>query len=103
MEWTVVSGDPAKGVEIHLKGDFDLYNAPRFSIFVLQKIESGWSNVLLDLQGVPYLDSTGAGSIIRIAQALRKKGRRLRYRGLSGSPRRVLEMSNILPLLEESR
>lgn len=103
MEWTMVSTNPDAGVEIRLSGDLDLYNAPRFSMFVLQKIETGWSRILLDLHGVKYLDSTGAGSIIRIAQALRKKGTKLRYRGLGGSPRRVLEMANILPLLEEIR
>lgn len=103
MEWTLVSTDPENGVEIRLKGDMDLYNAPRFSIFVLQNIERGWSKILLDLRGVEYLDSTGAGSLIRIAQALRKRGTKLRYRGLASSPRRVLEMANLLPLLEEIR
>lgn len=103
MEWTLFSTDHDRGVEIRLTGDLDLYNAPRFSIYVLQKIEVGWSKILLDMRGVEYLDSTGAGSLIRIAQALRKKGAKLRCRNLGGSPRRVLEMANILPLLEETR
>jgi len=101
MEWTPLTDDAAKPAELRLVGDFDLYNAPRFCRFALERIEGGWSGLLLDLTGVGYLDSTGVGTIIRIVQALRKKGAKLRFRGLKGSPRRVLEMSNILPLIEE--
>ncbi len=101
MEWTTITTESSEGAELRLTGDFDLYHAPRFSHYVLGKIEAGWRTVHLDLEGVTYLDSTGVGSIIRIAQVLRRKGTKLRYRGLAGSPRRVLEMSNILPLLEE--
>jgi anti-sigma B factor antagonist len=103
MDWMPIPTATEDEAELRLTGDFDLYNAPLFSAFVMGKIESGWRTLLLDLSGVGYLDSTGVGSIIRIAQALRKKGSRLRVRGLSGSPRRVLEMSNILPLVEETR
>ncbi|HOX48468.1 MAG TPA: STAS domain-containing protein [Spirochaetales bacterium] len=103
MEWTPVATESGDGAEIRLVGDFDLYHAPLFSLFVLGKIEGGWRTVLLDLSGVGYLDSTGVGSIIRIAQALRKKGTKLRFRGLSGTPRRVLEMANILALVEETK
>lgn len=103
MDWTTIPTGSDDDAELQLVGDFDLYHAPGFSTFVMGKIEHGWKTLLLDLAGVQYLDSTGVGTIIRIAQALRKKGTRLRVRGLAGSPRRVLEMSNILPLIEETR
>ncbi len=103
MEWTPKLSPSGDEAEIALVGDYDLYHAPLFSAFVLGKIEGGWNRVSLNLSGVSYLDSTGVGSIIRIAQALRKKGAKLRCRGLSGSPRRVLEMSNVIALLEEDR
>lgn len=103
MDWMPIPTAKVDEAELRLTGDFDLYHAPAFSAFVIGKIETGWRTVLLDLSGVGYLDSTGVGSIIRIAQALRKKGSKLRVRGLAGSPRRVLEMSNILPLVQETR
>lgn len=103
MEWKTLPSAVDDGAELRLTGDLDLYQAPGFSTFVLDKIDAGWKTLMLDFTEVGYLDSTGVGSIIKIVQALRKKGGRLRCRGLSGSPRRVLEMSNILPLLEESR
>lgn len=103
MDWMSVPTATEDEAEIRITGDFDLYHAPSFSTFVMGKIEAGWRTLLLDFSGVSYLDSTGVGSIIRIAQALRKKGTKLRVRGLSGTPRRVLEMSNILPLVEETR
>lgn len=103
MEWISLPTAADDEAELSLTGDLDLYHAPGFSTFVLGKIDAGWRTLILDFTEVGYLDSTGVGSIIRIVQALRKKGSRLRCRGLAGSPRRVLAMSNILPLLEESR
>lgn len=102
MIWVTIPTGSDDDAELRLTGDFDLYHAPGFSTFVMSKIQGGWKTLLLDLGGVQYLDSTGVGAIIRIAQALRKKGARLRVRGLAGTPRRVLEMSNILPLIEET-
>ncbi len=103
MEWKCVSpGDRPDG-EIVLSGDFDLYNAPRFSAYALRGIADGWTGLTLDMGGVEYLDSTGVGSIIRLSQALRAKGGRLRVRGLNDTPRRVLKLSNILPIIEEIR
>lgn len=103
MDWSATERGGMGFVEISLKGDFDLYAAPAFSTSALAGIEGGWSRVLLDCVHLSYLDSTGVGVIIRMLQALRRKGGELRCRGLHGTPRRVLEMSNILPLLPEEK
>ena len=55
------------------------------------------------MSGVSYLDSTGVGAIIRLVQAAKKMGRELRFSGISGTPRRVLVMSNIISIMKEDR
>jgi anti-sigma B factor antagonist len=99
LEW-MVKEDCGRKV-LALKGDFDLYGAPAFTKAMLGEIAGGWRAVTLDFSSLEYLDSTGVGSIIRLVQALRAAGGRLSCRGLHGSPRKVLEMSNIIALLPE--
>jgi anti-sigma B factor antagonist len=68
---------------------------------MLSRISEGASALRLDFSGVVYLDSTGVGAIIRILQEAKKRGCELRFAGISGSPRKVLRMSNILALMRE--
>jgi anti-anti-sigma factor len=64
-------------------------------------MDSGVKKLRFDFTGVTYLDSSGVGAIIKITQASRRVSGELRFRGISGSPRKVLRMSNILSLLRE--
>ena len=68
---------------------------------MLARIEAGEKCLQFDLSGVAYLDSSGVGSIVRILQAARAVGAKIRFSGIRGTPRRVLELANILPLLAE--
>ena len=88
--------------EVFLKGDCDLYNAPRFKTAMLEWIGDGDRRILIDMSGLRYIDSSGVGAIICILQAVKRVGGEVRFRGLGGSPRRVLERTNILPLMKEA-
>jgi anti-sigma B factor antagonist len=106
MEWIIMASDPAPagssaGETIRLSGDFDLYEGPRFATEIMGHIRAGHHDLVLDMGAVDYLDSCGVGIIIKLLQQTRLAGGRLRVCGLHGSPRRVLEMSNVISLLEE--
>jgi anti-sigma B factor antagonist len=101
MEWTVSGGGTGLYLEYRLEGDCDLYDAPRFATAALASVAGGATRLRLDFSGVRYLDSTGVGAIIRILQAARKSGCEVRFRGIAGSPRRVLEMSSVISLMKE--
>lgn len=103
MDWLARVTDRQDGVEIALKGECDLYAAPSFSRFVLGGIDGGWRRIVLDCTALSYLDSTGVGSFIKILRSVKSKNGELSCRGLHGSPRKVLSMSNILPLLHEEK
>jgi anti-anti-sigma regulatory factor len=70
---------------------------------MLHLVEAGEPAMEFDAKALSYLDSTGVGAIIRIPKAARDKGAVVRWRGIAGMPRRVLQMSNILPLMREAR
>lgn len=103
MDWNIKTDEPGLRVEIRLAGDCDLYSAPAFAKWALDGIEKGWRDIIVDFSELRYLDSTGVGALIRVLQALKRKGGSMISRGLKGPPRKVLEMSNILGLLGEEK
>jgi anti-anti-sigma factor len=66
-----------------------------------KKITGGCSKAVLDLNEVNYLDSSGVGAIIKIIRLAKEKQITLTFRGIKGTPRKVLDMSNILSLIIE--
>ncbi|HUX39780.1 MAG TPA: STAS domain-containing protein [Rectinemataceae bacterium] len=92
----------ATGFEtLRLLGECDLYNAQHLTKAALERLARGVVRLRIDMSGVSYLDSTGIGAIIRLVQASKKMGRELRFSGISGTPRRVLTMSNIISIMKE--
>ena len=88
---------------IKISGDCDMYSAQEFFMGVTEKINAGFASIYLDFSGVIYLDSSGVGAIIKILRQSKEKRVKLNFRGISGTPRKVLRMSNILTLLSEEK
>jgi anti-sigma B factor antagonist len=101
MDWCIAKENLPEGELVSLNGDFDMYEGPRFAQEMIAHIRGGHARLVLDLSMVEYLDSCGVGVIIKILQLVRQAGGGLKLRGLHGTPRKVLEMSNVLSLLEE--
>ncbi len=102
MEWVVSSPECEGPRVITMQGDFDLYGAPGFFRAAKALLDASTQGVHLDFSGVGYLDSSGVGVIIRLLQSARAGRQRLTFSGIRGTPRKVLSMSNILPLLIET-
>jgi anti-anti-sigma factor len=102
MEWNITDQSAGGGIIIAIRGDFDLYGTPRFFKAARELINPGVQNIHIDCSGVRYLDSSGVGAIIKLLQAAKANNTRMTFSGITGMPRKVLSMSNILPLLKES-
>ena len=103
MEIRYFGSADGKSLFIRVSGDCDLYSFRDFFNRIAVKITNGCSKAILDFTGVSYLDSSGVGAIIRIIRLAKEKQIVLKWRGIRGTPRKVLEMSNILPLITEER
>ena len=75
--------------EIRLDGEIDVYTAPRLKEQIVALIEGGCSNVIVDLQNVAFIDSSGLGVLV---SALR------RARERDGAVRIVCTRENILKI-----
>ncbi len=56
--------------------------------------------VILDLSGVPYVDSAGLGSLVRVHVSCRKAGRRLALAGVNQRARALLQMTDLESLFQ---
>lgn len=100
MEVSFEPGSRPGGVLATVVGDLDLYASVEFCNLIIGKMREGFPRVALDVHGVSYLDSSGVGAIIRLVQLSRALGGGIALIGLNGTPRKVLEMSNIVSLVK---
>ena len=49
---------------VEVSGEVDVYTAPRLREALLDLVDSGHHNVVVDIRGVEFLDSTGLGVLV---------------------------------------
>jgi anti-anti-sigma factor len=86
--------DP-QGVCIRLVGEVDLSTVPELDRLLDDLAEREHSRLLIDLNGVEFMDSTGLGSIIRALHAADANGHRLTVRRGSPQVQRLFELTGI--------
>ena len=47
-----------------LQGEVDVYTAPRLKESIVELIDSGCTRILVDLEGVGFIDSSGLGVLV---------------------------------------
>ena len=83
---------------LRLAGELDLYTAPRLSAELAAVVGSD-GDVVLDVQELGFLDSTGLGEIARLHRQLSAEGRRVVVRRPTAMVHRVLDISGLLAVL----
>lgn len=76
---------------LEVRGEVDVYTAPRFRERLIEVVTDGHRRVVVDLEGVDFLDSTGLGVLV---------GGLKRLRSLDGDLLLVCTQSRILKVFE---
>ena len=85
----------SKGASIlSLQGDVDLESSPKARAVLLECVETG-GDVIVDLSGVDYIDSSGVASLVEAYQASKKRGSRFVLASVSASAMRVLQLARL--------
>ena len=78
-----------------LTGEVDLYTAPRFKDDLVALIESDAADVVIDLSGVTFIDSTALGVIISGVKRLHERDGRLAIVAGSRPVVRILDITGL--------
>jgi anti-anti-sigma factor len=89
------------GPVVHLSGELDPHTAPLLADAVTPyHADENTKQVVLDLEQLRFIDSSGLRVIIASEQALRERGARLVLRSPSEATRRLLEITDLLGRLD---
>lgn len=92
---TVLESDAVLAV----KGELDFHSAPRFRELVLQLLNQGVVNIVVDLSAMDFVDSSGLGVLVATLKRMRERGGTLILRSPSANTSKVLEVSGLNKLL----
>jgi anti-sigma B factor antagonist len=71
VDLTVATRDEAETTVVAVAGEIDVYTAPRLREELVALIDGGRHRVVVDMQGVEFLDSTGLGVLVGALKRVR--------------------------------
>ncbi len=80
---------------LDINGEIDLYNAPEIKSKIGELMESGKSDIIINLEKVSYIDSSGIGVLISSLSSLKKAGGSLKIINVFASVRKVFELTKL--------
>ncbi|MGH3458463.1 STAS domain-containing protein [Aeromicrobium sp.] len=74
MELTLASRTDGPFKIIEVGGEIDVYTAPRLREAIVAAIEAGHTRLVIDVENVDFLDSTGLGVLVGALKKVRGDG-----------------------------
>lgn len=72
MEFTVETRDSGNQTIVSVCGELDVYTAPDLEESLEELVGAGKTNLVIDLTGVTFLDSTGLGVMVKALKWVRE-------------------------------
>ena len=90
MDLSISSESRGAVTIVHVGGEIDVYTAPMLREHLDEHIARGRNNLVVDLEDVPFMDSTGLGVLV---------GRLKLVRVNNGTPRLVFHRERLLKVI----
>ena len=85
---------------LDITGEIDLYNAPEIKDIINKLIEEQKFNVIINLEKVSYIDSSGIGALISSLSNLKKYQGGLKIINVYASVKKVFELTKLTSFFE---
>jgi anti-sigma B factor antagonist len=82
-------------VIMDINGEIDLYNVPDIKETIKAQMEGSKTNIIINLDKVSYIDSSGIGVLISSLSNLKKAGGSLKIINVYASVRKVFELTKL--------
>jgi len=76
-------------------GEMDLYNSYKLKELIMKMIEKKIEKLIINLEQVEYIDSSGIGALIYITSTIKKMNLRLAMTNVYGSVKKVIELTKL--------
>jgi anti-anti-sigma factor len=80
---------------VEAAGDIDLGRSQEFQQALLALVEENPKRIVVDLSGVPYMDSSGVASLVKLLSRVRKIGSSLYLVGMNDRVRSIFEITRL--------
>ena len=84
-----------RAVVVQVAGDIDLNRSQTFQQDLLELLDAKPEHIIIDLSAVPYMDSSGVASLVKLLSRTRKRGATLTLAGLQDRVRSVFEITRL--------
>src|ERR1700704_889092 len=95
MDLSIETEKVGDAVVLHVAGEVDVFTAPQLREALVGVIEEGGRDVVVDLQGVDFLDSTGLGVLVAGLKRVRQYGGDLSLGGTPGANLKILHITGL--------
>lgn len=86
-------------IVLTVAGEMDLYNANDFKKAVDRLMAAATTGLVIDLQELGYIDSSGIGALLYTFTRSKSAGTPICFANVHGSVRRVIELTSLLGFL----
>ena len=80
---------------LEVRGELDMATSPQLRQILLRLVEAGDRQVVVDLAGVSFMDSSGLGALVEAYKALRAVDGRLALAAVQPAVRNVLTVTSV--------
>lgn len=81
---------------IDVSGEMDLYNSYKLKELVMKMMERQVKSVVINMEAVDYIDSSGIGALIYIYSTMKKASCQLYMTNIHGSVKKVIELTKLM-------
>ncbi|PIQ95437.1 MAG: anti-anti-sigma factor [Nitrospinae bacterium CG11_big_fil_rev_8_21_14_0_20_56_8] len=87
-------------VTVHIEGEIDMSTSPKVREFLTPLFEKNRKAIVVDLSGVPYIDSSGIATLVEGLQWSHSSKNKFRLVGLTPTVKDVFEIARLLSVFE---